>query len=211
MKLSTMKRMSHFCVVLTLIATTIASPMENPCENIDKITFPGDPLTTLRTVEWNNKTILCYPDGTMAMNPNKPPSDTNIVDLPPRFGKFDGFQWKKTRPISNILDFMAKLHVFTEFPTHRPMRPLAPTKSPAAPEMLIRTDFKDYPLDLIKQLVEKEGDNSNLLFSSDAVETDVRTRGGVGSNDVFEMCQTMSETIYPTQGEFSIGFRDCRQ
>ena len=87
-----MKRMNHFCVVLTLITTTIANPIENPCENIDKITFPGDRLasSTIRSVEWNNTTILCYPDGTMVMNPNKAPSESNVVDIPSRtFGKFD--------------------------------------------------------------------------------------------------------------------------
>lgn len=80
-----MEPMSHFCVVLTLIAATVANPIANPCENADKITFPGDPM--LRSVEVNGTTITCYSDGT----PVTSSADTAAasVDLPSRiFGIF---------------------------------------------------------------------------------------------------------------------------
>lgn len=80
-----MEAMSHFCVVLTLIAVTIANPTGNPCESADKITFPGDPM--LRSVEVNGTTITCYSDGTPATSSNG--SEPAAVDLPSRiFGKY---------------------------------------------------------------------------------------------------------------------------
>lgn len=80
--------MNHFCVVVTLISLAIASPTSSPCENSDKITFPGDPM--IRSVEVNGTTVSCYSDGTPVNgSPDIPPNTDRTVELPSRiFGNF---------------------------------------------------------------------------------------------------------------------------
>lgn len=99
--------MSHFCVVLTLIAATVANPTANPCENADKITFPGDPM--LRSVEVNGTTVTCYSDGT----PVTSSADTAAasVDLPSRiFGIFSAIS---NMPFGTIAKVVGKSQIFT--------------------------------------------------------------------------------------------------
>lgn len=77
---------------------------------------------------------------------------------------------------------------------HKP--PRQPTESTAI--QIFRTDFNGYPMDLIKDILETQSDKFNMIFSSDAIVNNVSTR--FDTNDVEQMCRSIEEVIYPTQG-----------